>query len=104
MSLTTRRDFLTTAVGGAVAIAAPTRLLGSLQVPGHPEKGAAAPSDHPDARVMAIAAHPGDAFFAMGAPVALATHSGGQGWFLSLSLGEKGSAKIPLDKYGEAQR
>ena len=104
MSLTTRRDFLTMAVGGAVALTAPTRVFGSRQVPGHAEKGTAAPSDHAHARVMAIAAHPGDAFFAMGAPVALATHAGGQGWYVSLSLGEKGSAKIPLDKYGAAQR
>jgi N-acetylglucosamine malate deacetylase 1 len=103
MSLTTRRDFLARAAGGAVALAAPTRLFGSGQVPGHVEKGVAAASDHAFARVMAIAAHPGDAFFAMGAPVALATHVGGQGWFLSLSLGEKGSPKIPLDKYGAAQ-
>lgn len=104
MSLTTRRDFLTMAVGGAVALTAPTRVFGSRQVPGHAEKGAAAPSDHAQARVMAIAAHPGDAFFAMGAPVALATHAGGQGWYVSLSLGEKGSAKIQVDKYGAAQR
>lgn len=53
---------------------------------------------------MAIAAHPGDAFFAMGAPVALATHLGGQGFFLSLSLGEKGSATIPPAKYGAMQQ
>jgi LmbE family N-acetylglucosaminyl deacetylase len=54
--------------------------------------------------VMAIAAHPGDAFFTMGAPVAVATHQGGQGTFLSLSLGNRGSATIPPDKYGVMQR
>lgn len=54
--------------------------------------------------VMAIAAHPGDAFFAMGAPVAIATHFGGQGCFLSLSLGEKGSRSIPPAQYGDEQR
>ena len=103
MSLTTRRDFLAMAGGGAVALTAPGRPFGSRQLPGHAGKGVAAPSDIAFASVMAIAAHPGDAFFSMGAPVALATHAGGQGWFLSLSLGEKGSPKIPLDKYGAAQ-
>lgn len=53
---------------------------------------------------MAIAAHPGDVFFAMGAPVALATHFGGQGALLSLSLGEKGSPSIPAEQYGLSQR
>ena len=53
---------------------------------------------------MAIAAHPGDAFFAMGAPVAVAALSGGQGSLLSLSLGEKGSPSIPAEQYGAAQR
>jgi N-acetylglucosamine malate deacetylase 1 len=53
---------------------------------------------------MAIAAHPGDAFFAMGLPVALEVHLGGQGNFLSLSLGEKGSSKIPPAQYGTLQR
>lgn len=53
---------------------------------------------------MAIAAHPGDAFFAMGAPVAVATHLGGQGFFVSLSLGEKGSATIPPAQYGAMQQ
>ncbi|MGB7434083.1 MAG: PIG-L family deacetylase [Candidatus Acidiferrum sp.] len=53
---------------------------------------------------MAIAAHPGDAFFAMGAPVAIAGHSGGQASLLSLSLGERGSASISAEKYGGLQR
>ena len=53
---------------------------------------------------MAIAAHPGDAFFAMGAAVALQVHLGGQGVFLSLSLGEKGSARIAPAQYGRLQR
>jgi len=53
---------------------------------------------------MAIAAHPGDVFFAMGAPVAVATHFGGQGALLSLSLGEKGSPAIPAEQYGASQR
>jgi LmbE family N-acetylglucosaminyl deacetylase len=53
---------------------------------------------------MSIAAHPGDAFFAMGAPVALATYQGGQGSFLSLSLGEKGSLHISPAEYGAMQK
>lgn len=54
--------------------------------------------------VMAIAAHPGDAFFSMGAPVALHIHQGGSGVFLSLSLGEKGHPTIDTARYGEMQR
>jgi N-acetylglucosamine malate deacetylase 1 len=103
MSRTTRRDFLAVAGGGAIALTAPTKFFGG-QVPGHSQKDTAAPRDHAFASVMAIAAHPGDAFFAMGAPVAVATHFGGQGWFLSLSLGEKGSPKIPPGDYGTTQR
>lgn len=53
---------------------------------------------------MVIAAHPGDAFFAMGAPVAVEVQLGGQGSFLSLSLGEKGSPKIGPVEYGKLQR
>jgi LmbE family N-acetylglucosaminyl deacetylase len=53
---------------------------------------------------MAIAAHPGDAFFAMGAAVALQVHLGGHGVFVSLSLGEKGSAQIAPARYGALQR
>jgi LmbE family N-acetylglucosaminyl deacetylase len=53
---------------------------------------------------MAIAAHPGDAFFAMGGAVALQVHLGGQGVFLSLSLGERGSARIAPAQYGPLQR
>jgi N-acetylglucosamine malate deacetylase 1 len=103
MSRTTRRNFLAMAGSGAIALAAPAKFLGG-QVPGHAENDTATPLDHAFASVMAIAAHPGDAFFAMGAPVAFATHSGGQGWFLSLSLGEKGSPKIPPQEYGTIQR
>lgn len=56
-------------------------------------------------RVMAIAAHPGDCLFTMGAQVALAIHQGGAGVFVSLTLGEKGSPRnIPVREYGEMQR
>lgn len=56
-------------------------------------------------KVMAIAAHPGDALFTMGAAVAKAVHDGGTGIFVSLTLGEKGSPPdIPTDRYGAMQR
>ncbi len=56
-------------------------------------------------RILAIAAHPGDALFTMGATVAQHIHGGGVGAFLSLSLGEKGAPKtIPVKQYGEMQR
>ena len=56
-------------------------------------------------KIMAIAAHPGDGFFTMGATVARQIERGGSGVFLSLSLGEKGAPKgIPLKQYGETQR
>lgn len=54
--------------------------------------------------IMAIAAHPGDGFFAMGLPVALEVQRGGRGDFLSLSLGEKGSSTIPPARYGKLQQ
>jgi LmbE family N-acetylglucosaminyl deacetylase len=54
---------------------------------------------------MAIAAHPGDGMFTMGAAVAQQIACGGAGVFLSLSLGEKGAPKnTPVKEYGEAQR
>lgn len=54
--------------------------------------------------IMAIAAHPGDAFFAMGAAVAVQTHLGASGVFLSLTRGEKGSPKIPIAQYSTMQQ
>lgn len=54
--------------------------------------------------VMAIAAHPGDAVFTMGAAVARHIRNGGRGVFLSLSLGEKGHRTIAPAEYGEMQR
>ena len=53
---------------------------------------------------MAIAAHPGDAMFTMGATVAQHIHNGGSGVLLSLSLGEKGHPTIAPAQYGEMQR
>ena len=54
--------------------------------------------------ILAIAAHPGDALFTMGATVAQHIRNGGRGVFLSLSLGERGHKTIPPQEYGEMQR
>jgi len=55
-------------------------------------------------RIMAIAAHPGDALFTMGATVAQQIARGGSGIFVSLSQGEKGAPKdIPVAQYGAMQ-
>ena len=74
------------------------------QMPGRPPSAAGAGSTAHGENIMAIAAHPGDGFFAMGAPVALEVSLGGRGVFLSLSPGERGSAKIAPPQYGELQR
>jgi LmbE family N-acetylglucosaminyl deacetylase len=55
-------------------------------------------------KIMAIAAHPGDGMFTMGATLAQQIHRGGKGVFLSLSLGEKGAPSIPVKQYGDLQR
>lgn len=54
--------------------------------------------------ILAIAAHPGDALFTMGAAVAQHVANGGRGVFLSLSLGERGHKAIPPREYGAMQR
>lgn len=74
----------------------------SQPMPGRPPVGGSGAGG--PARVMAIAAHPGDAFFAMGLPVTLAVQQGGNGLLLNLSLGEKGSPTIPPEQYGAMQR
>jgi LmbE family N-acetylglucosaminyl deacetylase len=56
------------------------------------------------ANIMAVAAHPGDGMFTMGAAVAKQVHDGGHGVFVSMSLGEKGHPRIPGREYGEMQR
>jgi N-acetylglucosamine malate deacetylase 1 len=56
-------------------------------------------------KVMAIAAHPGDGMFTMGAVLASQIERGGTGVLLSLSLGERGAPKnTPVPQYGEMQR
>jgi LmbE family N-acetylglucosaminyl deacetylase len=56
-------------------------------------------------KIMAIAAHPGDGLFTMGAVLAQQISRGGTGILLSLSLGERGAPKdIAVQRYGEMQR
>ena len=59
----------------------------------------------PPGKIMAIAAHPGDGLFTMGATLAQQVDRGGAAVLLSLSLGERGAPKnIPVPQYGEMQR
>jgi LmbE family N-acetylglucosaminyl deacetylase len=81
-------------VGGAVALSALVRSSvwaeSSSETPG---------------KIMAIAAHPGDGLFTMGAVLAQQISRGGTGILLSLSLGERGAPKdIAVQHYGELQR
>jgi len=71
---------------------------------GRPSSGNLEAKASAAANVMAIAAHPGDAFFARGAAVALTVRLGGQSVFLSLSLGGRGSSTIAPTRYGALQR
>ena len=75
----TRRDFLTIASGCTVVLSSSKLPLPEPQVPGRAEGGMSNGQQREFTSVMAIAAHPGDAFFAMGAPVTVATRGGGQG-------------------------
>ena len=100
----TRRKFLKGVSLGTAAFFSVAEAAGQGQMPGLPPSGDSAKTAAPPSNVMAIAAHPGDAFFAMGAPVAMAARQGGQGVFLSLTLGERGSATIPPKEYGDLQR
>ncbi len=59
----------------------------------------------PTSKIMAIAGHPGDAVFTMGAAVAQHIHNGGSGIFVNLSAGEKGAPRnVKVSEYGEKQR
>ncbi|MES2221153.1 MAG: PIG-L family deacetylase [Acidobacteriota bacterium] len=103
MTGSSRRNFLKEAGASVAALSIGSSSLQAGTMPGRPSNETAAPVRTPP-NIMAIAAHPGDAFFAMGAPVALATHQGGKGSLLSLSYGENGSGTIPPKQYGIAQR
>ena len=104
MSSTTRRNFLMATGGSVAAVSMGTDFLNAGQLPGQSPSETTGWQHGDFSKVMAIAAHPGDAFFAMGAPVAVATHFGGQGSVLCLSLGEKGSRTIPAAQYGSSQQ
>ncbi|HEX4784954.1 MAG TPA: PIG-L deacetylase family protein [Candidatus Sulfotelmatobacter sp.] len=101
---TSRRDFLIAAGSGVTAVSMKPDFLNAAQLPGQAAAQTAGWQQGNFSNVMAIAAHPGDAFFAMGAPVGVAAHFGGQGSLLSLSLGEKGSRTIPAAQYGSSQQ
>jgi LmbE family N-acetylglucosaminyl deacetylase len=100
----TRRHFLKDLGFGTAAFSVASESAQAGQMPGQPPSGEAPAQASSPSKIMAIAAHPGDAFFTMGAAVALQVHLGGQGIFLSLSLGEKGSARIAPAQYGTLQR
>lgn len=99
----TRRNFLKD-IGAATAGLSVVESGGQkTSIPGRPPTAGTEPSARAPSNIMAIAAHPGDVFFAMGAPVALQCHVGARGVFLSLSLGERGSATVPPARYGALQ-
>jgi LmbE family N-acetylglucosaminyl deacetylase len=88
-----RRSFAQS-VGGAIAFSV---------LPG--SSALSSSSDRSPGKILAIAAHPGDGLFTMGAALAQQIERGGSGALLSLSLGEKGAPKnIPVQQYGELQR
>lgn len=94
-----RRSFAQS-VGSAVILSA---------LPGSAISGSSALTEDSSAskpgKLLAIAAHPGDGMFTMGAVLAKQIERGGTGILLSLSLGEKGSPKdIPVPQYGAMQR
>ncbi|TAM81650.1 MAG: PIG-L family deacetylase [Acidobacteria bacterium] len=74
-----------------------------------PEGGSAErPSENNNAKpvpgsLMAIAAHPGDALFTMGAAVARQVSTGGRGVFLNLTHGERGNPAVDPAEYGAMQ-
>lgn len=89
-----RRSFAQSAGGAAIFSA-----LGPSSAWAQPTEGAK------PGKIMAIAAHPGDGLFTMGAVVAEQIERGGAGVFLNLSIGERGAPKnIPVPQYGEMQR
>ncbi|HEX4020828.1 MAG TPA: PIG-L family deacetylase [Acidobacteriaceae bacterium] len=104
MSGSTRRSFLKDVSASVAALSIGSEPLQASAMPGRPSSEAGSSGEHKASNTMAIAAHPGDAFFAMGTPVALATGQGAEGLLLSLTLGEKGSATIPPSQYGAMQR
>src|SRR5215471_11877603 len=99
-----RRSFLKDLGLGTTAFSLAAERTQASQMPGRPRAADLGAQASGPSSIMAIAAHPGDALFAMGAAVALQVHLGGQGVFLSLSLGEKGSSTTAPSEYGWLQR
>lgn len=97
-----RRTFLSGVGLGAARLALGSAGAQTPSLPGAPHHDVAAQGS--PSSIMAIAAHPGDAFFAMGSAVAVQTHLGAGGVFLSLTRGEKGSPRIPVAEYANMQR
>jgi N-acetylglucosamine malate deacetylase 1 len=89
------RRFFAQTIGGVTALSA---------LAGKSALAQSAPGAKPG-KIMAIAAHPGDGLFTMGAALAQQIERGGSGILLSLSLGERGAPKnILVQRYGEMQR
>jgi N-acetylglucosamine malate deacetylase 1 len=99
-----RRNFLKDLGLGTAAFSVAAERAPVGQVPGAPASADLGAQPSSPSSIIAIAAHPGDAFFAMGAAVALQVHRGGAGAFLSLSLGERGSSTIAPAEYGSLQQ
>jgi LmbE family N-acetylglucosaminyl deacetylase len=104
MDHSSRRSFLKDLSLGTAAFSVAGDQDKPVPMPGRPSSGTLEAQASAPANIMAIAAHPGDAFFAMGATVALTVRRGGQGVFLSLSLGERGSSTIAPARYAALQR
>lgn len=104
MNKPTRRNFLKDLGVGTAGFSLAAERARASQMPGRPRVGDEASKASAHSDIMAIAAHPGDAFFTMGAAVALQVHLGARGVFLSLSMGEKGSATIAPPQYASLQR
>jgi len=104
MDKPTRRIFLKDFGAATAGLSVASEGEQASQLPGRPSSEDAKSSASAPSNIMAIAAHPGDAFFTMGAAVALQVNLGARGVFVSLSLGEKGSTKIAPAQYGSLQR
>jgi LmbE family N-acetylglucosaminyl deacetylase len=86
---------------GAAAISMGT---GSARPADPAAEGSASKAQNPTSgTVMAIAAHPGDALFTMGAAVSRQISVGGKGIFLNLTHGERGNPSIAPAEYGAMQ-
>jgi LmbE family N-acetylglucosaminyl deacetylase len=99
-----RRKLIQSIGLAATGFATADRESKASQMPGRPAAAESGQNPATPSSIMAIAAHPGDAFFSMGLPVAVQTHLGARGAFLSLTAGEKGSRTVAPPDYGGQQR